>query len=123
MEKAALAVELGIDDDGQIIFQTHPVREPPQGAGRAKEIPELPGTVQRDGVVINVVMDMGLVRMGGNEKGVSALRPAHGRFVSHTVCLLGGDLTGLERLADLIAEHIGIPPLLSARDGLVLCLG
>lgn len=56
MEKAALAVELGIDDDGQIIFQTHPVREPPQGAGRAKEIPELPGTVQRDGVLALVIV-------------------------------------------------------------------
>lgn len=68
-------------------------------------------------------MDMGLVRMGGNEKGVFALRPAHGRFIPDTVCLLGGDLTGPERLADLIAEHIGIPPLFPARGGLVLCLG
>ena len=68
-------------------------------------------------------MNVALVDVGTNEKLVLALCPAHGRFISHTVCLLGGDLTGLERLADLIAEHIGIPPLLSARDGLVLCLG
>ena len=66
---------------------------------------------------------MAAVCMGGNEKGVFALRPAHGCLISHTVCLLGGDLSGLERLADLIAQHIRIPPLLPARDGLVFCLG
>ena len=66
---------------------------------------------------------MAAVCMGGNEKGVFALRPSHGCFIAHTVCLLGGDLSGLERLADLIAKHIRIPPLFPARDGFVFCLG
>ena len=70
-------------------------------------------------MVVNVVT----VCVGGNEKGVFALCPAHGRFVADAVCLLGGNLSGLERLANLIAQHIRIPPLFPACDGFVFCLG
>ena len=35
MQKFSLAVELGIFDNGQVMLQTYPVRQPPQGAGRA----------------------------------------------------------------------------------------
>ena len=52
MEKAPLAVQLGIGDDGQIIFKANAVREPPHRTARADEIPELPGTVQRSRIVI-----------------------------------------------------------------------
>ena len=62
------------------------------------------------------------VCVSGNEKGILTLRPAHRRFIADTVGLLRGDLAGLERLPDLIAEHIGIPALLPACDGPVLCL-
>ena len=62
------------------------------------------------------------VCVGGNEKGVLALRPAHRRFVADAIGLLRGNLSGLERLPDLIAQHIGIPALLPARDSPVLCL-
>ena len=61
--------------------------------------------------------------MGGDKKGVLALGPAHRRFIAHLVCLLRGDLSRLEGLADLIAQHIGLPALLPARGGLVLRLG
>ena len=61
--------------------------------------------------------------MGGDEKGVLALGPAHRRFIAHLVCLLRGDLSRLEGLADLIAQHIGLPALLLARGGLVLGFG
>lgn len=81
------------------------------------------GAVQRGGVVINMVVNVLAVCVGGNKKGVFAFRPAHGRLIADAVCLLGGNLSGLERLADLIAEHIRIPPLLPARDRLILCLG
>ena len=122
MEKSPLAVQLGVGDDGQIIFKTNAVREPPHSAARADEVPELPGAVQRGRVIINVIMDVCLVRVSGNEKGILALCPAHRRFIADAVGLLRRDLPGFERLADLIAQHIRIPPLLPARDGLVLCL-
>ena len=70
-----------------------------------------------------MIMDVLAVCVGGNEKGVLALRPAHGSFIAHPVCLLWGNLSGLERLPDLIAQHIGVLPLLPARGGLVLGLG
>ena len=60
--------------------------------------------------------------MGGDEKGVLALCPAHGRLVAHAVGLLGADLPRLERLPYLIAQHVRVPLLLPARDGLVFRL-
>ena len=96
MEKTALAMELGVCDHGQGIFQTYPVREPPHRPGRADEIPELVRAIQRSGVVVDVVMNVLAVCVGGDEKGVLALCPAHRRFIAHPVCLLRGDLSRLE---------------------------
>ena len=67
-------------------------------------------------------MDVLAVCMGGDEKGVLALCPAHGRFIAYPVRLLGGNLPRGKGLADLIAEHIRVPFLLPARDSLVLGL-
>ena len=58
MEKTTLAMELGVGDHRQVIFQTHPVREPPHRPGRADEIPEFVGAIQRSGVVVDVVMNV-----------------------------------------------------------------
>ena len=41
-------------------------------------------------------MNVLAVCMGGDEKGVLALSPAHCRFIAHLVCLLRGDLSRLE---------------------------
>ena len=121
MEKSSLAVQFGVSDDGQIIFKTNAVREPPHRTARADEVPEFPGAVQRGRIVINVIVDVRLVCVGGNEKGVFALCPAHCRFIADAVRLLRRDLPGFERLADLIAQHIRVPPLLPACGGFVLC--
>ena len=96
MEKAPLAVQLGIGNDEQIIFKANAVREPPHRTARADEVPELPGTVQRGRIVLNVMVDVRLVRVGSNEKGVLALCPAHRRFIADAVSLLRRDLPGLE---------------------------
>ena len=55
MEKASLAVQLGVGNDGQIIFKANAVREPLHRTARADEVPEFPGAVQRGRIVINVV--------------------------------------------------------------------
>ena len=55
MEKSPLALQFGVGDDGQIIFKTNAVREPPHRTARADEVPEFPGAVQRGRIVINVV--------------------------------------------------------------------
>ena len=121
MEKSSLAVQFGVGDDGQIIFKTNAVREPPHRTARADEVPEFPGAVQRGRIVINVIVDVRLVCVGGNEKGVFALCPAHCRFIADAVRLLRRDLPGLEGLANLIAQHIGISPLLPSCGSFVLC--
>ena len=96
MEKAALAIELGDGDHGQIIFLTYPVRKPPHRQGQANEIPELVGASQRSGIVVDMVMNVLAVCMSSDEKGILALYPAHCRFVAHPICLLGGKLSRLE---------------------------
>lgn len=64
MQKLSLAVQLGILNDRQIMLQTYPVGEPPQGEAGTKEITIFPGTVQRRGIVVNVDVGMGPVSMG-----------------------------------------------------------
>ena len=96
MEKAPLAVQLGVGNDGQIIFKANAVREPSHRTARADEVPEFPGAVQRGRVVINVIMDVSLFRVSSNEKGILALCPAHRCFIADAVGLLRRDLPGLE---------------------------
>ncbi len=62
--KLPLAPGLGIFHDGQSVFQTQTIREPPQGEGRAPEVAELPGIVKGSGIVVDVRVDMLLVRVG-----------------------------------------------------------
>ena len=101
MEKAALAVLFWILDNGQLMLNAHPVREPPHRKAGADEVVKLPGAVKGRGVVINVIVNVALVDVGTNEKLVLSLCPAHGRFIADFVCLLRRDLTGRERLPDL----------------------
>ena len=101
MEKTALAVQFGILDIGQLVLNAHPVRQPPQGKGRADEIMEFPGAVKGRGVVINVIVNVALVGMCADKKLVFAFRPAHRRFIADFICLLRRHLAGRERLPDL----------------------
>ena len=64
-------------------------------------------------------VNMLLVRMGRNDEGVAALRPAHSQLIADPVRFFRGDLSGIEGLADLITEHILALLLLPARHGLV----
>ena len=105
------------------MLNAHPVREPSERPPGTEEISIFSGAVQGSGIVIDVVVDVLAVGVGGDEKGMVALRPAQGRFVTHPVRLLGGDLPRLKRLPDLIAQHVRVPFLFPARDGFVLGLG
>lgn len=122
MQKLSLAVQFGIADHRQVMLQTHPVREPPEGKAGAEKIAVFPGTVQRCGIVVNMDVGMGPVNMGNHEKGVFPFCPAHSRFIADGQRLLRGQFTGREGLADLIAQHIGVPLLLPACYRLILGL-
>ena len=77
------------------------------------------GTVKGSGIVINVVMDMGLVGVGGDDELVLSLRPPHSQLIADTVGVLRRDLPGEEGLAYLVAQHILVCFLLPARGGFV----
>lgn len=77
------------------------------------------GTVKGSGIVINVVMDMGLVGVGGDDELVLSLRPPHSQLIANTVGVLRRDLPGEEGLAYLVAQHILVCFLLPARGGFV----
>ena len=121
VEKAALAVLLGALDIGQVMLNAHPVGEPPQGKGGADEIVELPGAIKGRGIKIDVIVNVALVGMGADEKLVLVLCPAHSRFIADFVGLLGRNLAGGERLADLKEQSATLhgPP----RLGLILAFG
>ena len=46
------------------------------------------------------------VRVGGNDKRILALGESHCQFVAYFVGFLCGDFSGLERLTNLIGDHI-----------------
>ena len=117
--KLALASGLGIFHDRQSVFQAQAVREPPQGKGRAPKVAEFPGTVKGRGIVVDVRVNMLLVRVGRDDEGMTALRPAHSQLIAYPVCFFRGDLSGIEGLTDLITQHIFALLLLPARHGLV----
>ena len=62
-----------------------------------------------------------LVGVGTDDKGMVALREAPGKFIAEPVGFLRSDLTRLERLANLIRDHIA--GLLPAGELPVLALG
>lgn len=114
-----LAFWLRLPHHREAIFQTEGVGQPPEGTTGTEEIPVFMGAVKGGGIVINVVMDMGLVRVGGDDELVPSLRPPHSQLIADTVGILRRDLPGKEGLAYLVAEHVPVRFLLPARGGSV----
>ena len=50
------------------------------------------------------------VGVGRNDKSVLAFREPHGKLITDLVGFLGGDLSGFERLPNLIGDHITFLP-------------
>ena len=97
------------------------VAEPCDGPAGAEKIAELVLAVQRGGVPDDVIMNVLFIGVRGNEKGVSAFQKPLGKLISHAVCFLRRDLTGLKGLSHLIGDHV--VPLLPAGEVFVLPLG
>lgn len=116
-----LAVWLWVLNNRKPVFQTEAVTHTPEGKGRAPKVAEFPGVVKAGGIVVNVVMDIGGVGMGGYNKGVAAFRPAHTELVADTVCFFGCYLSGFKGLPHLVGDNIRVRFLLLACRGLILC--
>ena len=72
MAEGALTGQLGILNDRQLMLDAHTVREPPERPPGTEKISIFPGAIQGSGIVIDVVVDVLTVCVGGNEKGVVA---------------------------------------------------
>ena len=103
------------------MFHTDKIAELPDSFGAAPEVAKFSRAVQRSGVPNNVIMDMLFVGVGTDDKGMVALGEALGKFIAEFVGFLRCDLTRLERLANLIRDHIA--GLFPAGELAVLTLG
>ena len=60
------------------------------------------------GIENDVVMDMGMISMSGDDKLILAFGKAHGQLIADLLCLLWGDLTWIEGLPDLIEHNVAL---------------
>jgi len=58
------------------------------------------------GIENDVIVDMGMIRMCGNDKLILALGETHGQLIPDLLCLLRGDLSRLKGLPDLIEYDV-----------------
>ena len=61
-----------------------------------------------------MVMDMALINMGCDDKLIPALGEAFGQFPAYPVGVLRGDLSGFERLPDMVCQHFLVAGRLAA---------
>ncbi len=92
------------------MFQTNQIAQPLYRKPGQQKIPEFPGAVQRSRVVNDVIMNVFSVGMGRNDKGILAFCKPHGKLITDLVGFFGGDLSGFERLPNLVGDHITFLP-------------
>ena len=64
------------------ILNAEGITDSSQGASATDEVPKLTVAVKIDGADDNVIMDVGFVDMGANDKGVPALCEAHSQLMA-----------------------------------------
>ena len=74
------------------------------------------------GIENNVVMNMGMIGMCGDNKLILAFGKAHGQLIADLLCLLWGDLTWLEGLPDLIEHDVTLLLITASNVGLLFFL-
>src|SRR5699024_6201354 len=98
-------VTLRVGNNGEVVLQTYQVGEPPERAPGAEEVAEFRRAVKRGRVKNDVRVDVLFVNMGADYVCMVAFDEALGQLAPDAVCLFGRDLTGLERLADVVRDH------------------
>lgn len=102
----AFSVGLWVFDNGQPVLNAESIAQMPDGFCAAPKVAELPVTVQIDRTPNNMIMDMGFVDVGADDKGVFALGESLGKLHAQPVGFLRGDLPRAEGLADMVGDHI-----------------
>ena len=116
------AVGFWVFDNGQSVLNADGVAQMPDSFCAAPKITELPVTVQVDRTPNDMIMNMGLVNVGTDDKGVFALGEPLGKFHAQPVGFLRGDLPRTEGLTDMVGDHIICAPNPSG-GGNILALG
>ena len=116
------AVGLWVLDNGQSVLNADGVAQSTDGFCAAPKVAELPVTVQVDRTPNDMIMDMGLINVGTDDKGVFALGEPLGKFHAQPVGVLRGDFPRAEGLADMVGDHIVCAPD-APGSGNVLALG
>ena len=101
---------LWVLNNGQSVLNADGVAQSTDGFCAAPKVAELPVTVQVDRTPNDMIMDMGLVNVGTNDKGVFALGEPLGKLHAQPVRFLRRDLPRAERLADMVGDHIICAP-------------
>ena len=96
------AVGLWVLDNGQSVLNADGVAQSTDGFCAAPKVAELPVTVQVDRTPNDMIMDMGLVNVSADDKGVFALGEPFGKFHAQPVGVLRGDLPRTEGLANMV---------------------
>ena len=94
----------------QSMFETEPVIYAPDCPCGSPKVPELSGTVKRCGIDNDMIMDVVLIYMRTDNKGMISFCQFLCKFPSDLVCLFRCDFSGLERLTEMISDHIILSP-------------
>ena len=97
---------LWVLDNGQSVLNADGVAQSTDGFCAAPKVAELPVTVQVDRTPNDMIMDMGLVNVGTDDKGVFSLGEPLGKFYTEPVGFLWIDLPRAKGLADMVGDHI-----------------
>ena len=100
------AVGLWVLDNGQSVLNADGVAQSADSSSAAPKVAELPVTVQVDRTPNDMIMDMGLVNVGTDDKGGFALGEPLGKFYTDPVGFLRGDLPRTEGLANMVGDYI-----------------
>ena len=88
-------------DTNQITELSHSIRATP-------EIPVFAVAIQIRGIPIDVVVNMVLVHMSADDKGMMPFHESFSKLLTDTICFFRCDTARLEGLTDLIRNHIAV---------------
>ena len=70
------------------------------------EISELPFAIKRNGVPIDVIVNVGFISMGANKESVFSFEKARSEVIADLICFLRRYFAGLKGLTHLVNKHI-----------------
>ena len=99
------ASTLGICNNRQLMLGADKVTQSCYGFTGISEISEFVFAVKRRSVPINVIMNMGFVRVSTNIKSVFTFQKSRGEVISDLIRFLRCHLSRLKGLADLVNQY------------------